>query len=54
MDITIPFIFSLISYVIGLIIGKNWNKYVARDITFDVVEVDVNDKYYIECETKER
>ena len=30
MDITIPFVFSLISYVLGLIIGKNWNKYVKE------------------------
>ena len=35
-------------------IKKFENKYVARDITFDVVNVDVNDKYYIECGTKER
>ena len=45
------------SVVCGLaksFIKKFENKYVARDITFDVVNVDVNDKYYIECETKER
>lgn len=30
MDITIPFVFSLISYVIGLVIGKNWEKYVKE------------------------
>ena len=35
-------------------ITKFENKYVARDITFDMVNVDVNDKYYIECGTKER
>lgn len=45
------------SVVLGLakrFITKYENKYVSRDITFDVVEVDVNDKYYIECGTKER
>lgn len=45
------------SVVCGLaksFIKKFENKYVARDITFDVVNVDVNDKYYIECGTKER
>lgn len=35
-------------------IQKFENKYIERYITFDVVEVDVNEKYYIECETKER
>ena len=35
-------------------IKKFENKYIERDITFDVVNVDVNDKYYIECGTKER
>ena len=30
MDVTIPFVFSLISYVLGLIIGKNWEKYVKE------------------------
>ena len=35
-------------------IKKFEKKYVSRDITVDVVEVEVNDKYYIECETKER
>ena len=35
-------------------IKKFENRYVARDITFDVVEVEVDDKYYIECGTKER
>ena len=45
------------SVVCGLakrFITKFENKYVTRNITFDVVEVDVNDKYYIECGTKER
>ena len=30
MDITIPFIFSIISYVLGIIVGRNWNKYVKE------------------------
>lgn len=27
MDIAIPFVFALISYVLGIIVGRNWNKY---------------------------
>ena len=30
MDITIPFVFALISYVLGIIVGRNWNKYVKE------------------------
>lgn len=30
MDITIPFAFALISYVLGIIVGRNWNKYVKE------------------------
>ena len=45
---------SVICSLVKSFIKKFENKYVARDITFDVVNVDVNDKYYIECETKER
>ena len=45
---------SVICSLAKSFITKFENKYVSRDITFDVVKVDVNDKYYIECETKER
>lgn len=30
MDVTIPFIFALVSYVLGIIVGRNWNKYVKE------------------------
>ena len=30
MDITLPLLLALISYVLGLIIGKNWDKYVKE------------------------
>lgn len=30
MDITVPFVFSIISYVLGIIVGRNWNKYVKE------------------------
>lgn len=30
MDITIPFVFALISYVLGIIVGRNWDKYVKE------------------------
>lgn len=30
MDITIPFVFALISYVLGIVVGRNWNKYVKE------------------------
>ena len=45
---------SVICSLAKSFIKKFENKYVSRDITFDVVNVDVNDKYYIECGTKER
>ena len=45
---------SVICSLAKRFITKFENKYVTRNITFDVVEVDVNDKYYIECGTKER
>lgn len=30
MDITIPFIFALISYVLGIVVGRNWDEYVKE------------------------
>ena len=45
---------SVICSLAKSFIKKLENKYIERDITFDVVNVDVNDKYYIECGTKER
>lgn len=30
MDITIPFILSLIMYVFGIIVGRNWDRYVKE------------------------
>lgn len=30
MDIAIPFVFSLVSYVLGIIVGRNWDKYVKE------------------------
>jgi len=30
MDITLPLLLALISYVLGLLIGKNWDKYVKE------------------------
>ena len=30
MDITIPLLLALISYVLGIFVGKNWEKYVKE------------------------
>ena len=30
MDITLPLLLALMSYVLGLIVGKNWDKYVKE------------------------
>ena len=30
MDITLPLLLALISYVLGLIVGKNWDEYVKE------------------------
>ena len=30
MDITIPFILSLVMYVCGIVVGRNWDRYVEE------------------------
>jgi len=30
MDVTLPLLLALMSYVLGLIVGKNWDKYVKE------------------------
>lgn len=30
MDITIPFLACLVTYIVGIIVGRNWDKYVKE------------------------